>query len=155
MTRGGIFQRDHFFMLHRLCSARLKASSGLMAEGVPTNNQRGQRSGLNDHLIETDISKEKFQRSIIMRRVWFASKDTDPSGHMAPSLFGTCIRFNCLDHFPQTCRHFLYFFTLNIPRSFLDFAPFSLNLSWLILAKDSKAKSRKFREIFEAHSMKI
>ena len=29
----------------RLCSARLKASSGLMAEGVPTNNQRGRRSG--------------------------------------------------------------------------------------------------------------
>ena len=26
-------------------SARLEASSGLMAEGVPTNNQRGRRSG--------------------------------------------------------------------------------------------------------------
>ena len=31
--------------LGRLCSARLEASSGLMAEGVPTNNQRGRRSG--------------------------------------------------------------------------------------------------------------
>ena len=30
----------------RLCSARMKASSGMMAEGVPTNNQRGRRSGL-------------------------------------------------------------------------------------------------------------
>ena len=29
----------------RLCSARLEASLGLMAEGVPTNNQRGRRSG--------------------------------------------------------------------------------------------------------------
>ena len=32
MTRGVIFQRGHYLMLHRLWSARLKASSGMMAD---------------------------------------------------------------------------------------------------------------------------
>ena len=45
MTPRSIFDGGRYSSLHRLCSARLKASSGLMAEGVPTNNQRGQRSG--------------------------------------------------------------------------------------------------------------
>ena len=45
MTPRSIFDGGRYSSLHRLCSARLKASSGLMAEGVQTNNQRGQRSG--------------------------------------------------------------------------------------------------------------
>ena len=64
-----------------------------------------------------------------------------PSGHRVPSLFGTCLCSNCCDQFSRTCV-FSRFFTLNIPRYFLDFAystsPFCIgieltNFLWTVL----------------------
>ena len=50
-----------------MCSARLEASSGLMAEGVPTNNQRGQRSGPYRLLGGLDKARHVVPTALVVR----------------------------------------------------------------------------------------
>ena len=80
------------------------------------------------YFMNLTITEIRMASTKHLHRVWHASRErlhfrtVNPSGHLVPSPFGTCLCSNCWSQLSRTCRVFSRFFTCKIPRYFLNFA---------------------------------